>query len=204
MEMNNVVSQSIKPLPWPLNKRCCHGHSTRGVAMAHIEDLLQLHGLCHGMLAVIQRGIPGVLEEHEAKLSSAVPFQNLLDGNEVLEGLGHLATFDAEVPGVEEVVDPLVVSKASLKRCTQQTYHTHLHIHTIPYIYTMHTYTTHIRIPPIHTSPHTQTPAHIHTAVPHTHTHTVADIHTHADKYVMKNQGHTTNLTLRTKNTKNV
>lgn len=30
-----------------------------------------------------------------------------VDGDEVLEGLGHLETFDVEVTGVEEVVNPL-------------------------------------------------------------------------------------------------
>lgn len=62
--------------------------STKAVAMAaHIEDFLQLHGLCHGLLAVVQCGVPGVLEEHETQLAGTVALQNLLDGDEVLERL---------------------------------------------------------------------------------------------------------------------
>lgn len=33
-----------------------------------------------------------------------------LDGDKVLEGLGHLAAFDLEVPGMQEVVDPLLTA----------------------------------------------------------------------------------------------
>ena len=48
-------------------------------------------------------------EEREPEVARGVAVQHVLDGDEVLEGLGHFAAGDGEVPGVEEVADPVVV-----------------------------------------------------------------------------------------------
>ncbi len=58
--------------------------------------------------------VPRLQQEHQAQLARRVLSQGLSDRDEVLERLGHLQALDVQVPGVEEVVDPLVVSKARL------------------------------------------------------------------------------------------
>ena len=51
-------------------------------------------------------------------LSSGVLREGLLDGDEVLEALGHLEALDVKVTRVQEVVDPLtaVVLRLGLKK----------------------------------------------------------------------------------------
>lgn len=51
--------------------------------------------------------VPGLHEEEHADVACRVRLQGLPDGDEVLEGLGHLAPLDVEVPRVQEVAHPL-------------------------------------------------------------------------------------------------
>ena len=79
-----------------------------------------MQGLSHGLLAVVQSGPPGMLQEGQPQLSTAVLLQGRLDADEVLQALGHLAAIDGEVARVQEVRHPLVVPIASLQgaKCT--------------------------------------------------------------------------------------
>ena len=47
-------------------------------------------------------------EEGQPQLPRRVALQSLLNGNKVLEGLGHLAAGDGEVAGVQEEGHPVV------------------------------------------------------------------------------------------------
>lgn len=48
--------------------------------------------------------------------ATCVLLQGVFDGDEVLQGFGHLAAGDGQVSGVQEVAHPAVVLKESLDR----------------------------------------------------------------------------------------
>ena len=77
-----------------------------------------LVGQCnlHGVLAVVQGVFPRTKEEDQPQLPGGVTFEDVLDGDEVLQGLRHLAAGDGQVAGVQEVADPVVVVKVGLKK----------------------------------------------------------------------------------------
>ena len=81
----------------------------------HVEQLLPSEGLPHGSLAVVQGGGPGVEQEGQSQLARGVAGEGLLDGDEVLETLAHLTALNGEVPGVEEVGHPAIVTVARLQ-----------------------------------------------------------------------------------------
>ena len=54
-------------------------------------------------------------QERESKLPRGVPLEDLLNCDEVLERLGHLAAGDGEVARVQEVADPVVVAVVRLR-----------------------------------------------------------------------------------------
>ena len=58
-------------------------------------------------------------QEHEAQLACRMFLQRLLNGNEVLQGLGHLAAVDLEVTGVDKVSHPRIVAIVSLEEETR-------------------------------------------------------------------------------------
>ena len=81
----------------------------------HIEEFLVLEGLGHGVLAVVQGILPGMEQEGQPQLPRSVTLQRLTDGDEVLQGLGHLTAVYVEVARVEEVLDPVAVAIGRLR-----------------------------------------------------------------------------------------
>ena len=53
-------------------------------------------------------------EKGESELTGRVPLQGLLDCDEVFERFGHFASLNSEVARVQEVADPLVMTKTGL------------------------------------------------------------------------------------------
>lgn len=51
-----------------------------------------------------------------SSVATCVLLQGVFDGDEVLQGFGHLAAGDGQVSGVQEVAHPAVVLKESLDR----------------------------------------------------------------------------------------
>merc|ERR1719507_2587398 len=74
-----------------------------------VDVLLVTLGQPHGVLAVVQRVLPGVKKKCESELAGCVLLQSLLDCDEVLERFGHLAARYGEVAGVKEVPGPAVI-----------------------------------------------------------------------------------------------
>lgn len=111
-------------------------------ASTYVQEPLVLHGRLHGVGGVVQRVFPGMHQEGEAELSgwgeeqpagsdtrllvgtrrsparrglTCVLGQSLLDGDEVLQRLGHFAAGDGQVTRVQEVPDPVVVVEEGLR-----------------------------------------------------------------------------------------
>ena len=100
--MRHTKGWSSEPLQYPQDS-------------THREVFLILQGNLHGFLPVVQRVFPGVEQEQQADLSCWVARQGILDGDEVLQRLGHLATFNGQVASVQEVAHPMVILVVGLK-----------------------------------------------------------------------------------------
>lgn len=59
--------------------------SLSGWRCAYVEQFLQVQGLSHGLLTVVEGGVPGVEQEHQPELPRGIALESLLDGDEVLE-----------------------------------------------------------------------------------------------------------------------
>jgi hypothetical protein len=70
---------------------------------------LLLNSLRHRLLSgVVHQVVPTVQQEEHSDLASCVLCQNVLDSDEVFEGLGHFLAHDVQVTSVQKVVYPLV------------------------------------------------------------------------------------------------
>ena len=56
-------------------------------------------------------------QEEEADLAGSVALQGVLDGDKVLQRLGHLAALDGQVTRVQEVAHPVIVLIVCLDLC---------------------------------------------------------------------------------------
>lgn len=82
---------------------------------SYVDGSFVRSGQLHCVVAVVQSVLPRVHEECEPELSGRVALENLLDGDEVFETLGHLAPGYREVTGVKEVADPVIIAMVGLK-----------------------------------------------------------------------------------------
>lgn len=78
------------------------------------ECLLHLACMCQSLGTVVHGCLILMHEEEETNLLGSVSLEGLLDGDEILEGLGHLAARNVKVTRVDEVIDPLVVVEVGL------------------------------------------------------------------------------------------
>ena len=74
-----------------------------------VDRLLVTLGQLHGVVAVVQGVLPLVKQEGKSELAGRILLQRLLNGDEVLERLGHLAASNGEVTRVEEISCPAVI-----------------------------------------------------------------------------------------------
>ena len=84
-------------------------HPPTGHHNTYIDHLFISDGDLHAVLAVVQRVLPLVEQEEQPQLSCCVLLQRILDGDEVLQGLGHLAAFNGQVTGMQEIPHPVVI-----------------------------------------------------------------------------------------------
>lgn len=109
-------------------------------ASTYVHEPLVLDGGLHCVGGIIQRVLPGMHQESQTELSSweekermstemikgyrehpwdtgftCVLCQSVLDGDEVLQRLGHFAAGDRQVARVQEVPDPVVVLEERLR-----------------------------------------------------------------------------------------
>ena len=81
---------------------------------SYVDGLLVRLCELHGVFGVVEGVLPLVQEEGQPQLAGGVLLEDLLDGDEVLERLGHLAPGDRQVARVQEVPDPVVVAVVRL------------------------------------------------------------------------------------------
>mmetsp|Transcript_43713 Transcript_43713/g.114895 ORF Transcript_43713/g.114895 Transcript_43713/m.114895 type:complete len:377 (-) Transcript_43713:582-1712(-) len=77
--------------------------------------LLRLH-LAHRLVGEVHPLVPRLEQEEKAQLARGhAHLKRLPDGDEILEGLGHLEALDEQVAKVPEVVDPLATTMERLR-----------------------------------------------------------------------------------------
>ena len=68
--------------------------------LTHSDKLFVAERSCHGIRGVVEGIFPRVKQEHEPELPGCVFLQSLLDGDEILQRLGHLTALDFQMAGV--------------------------------------------------------------------------------------------------------
>ena len=80
----------------------------------HIHDFLVAECNLHGGIAVVQRVLPRVQQEHKTQLPGRVARQRFFYRHKVLQRLWHLAASDGQMARVKKITDPVVIAETRL------------------------------------------------------------------------------------------